>query len=81
MILLKKIEMSFCLFLGKTDAETIFGEVSDRKQDFIVDKKFDFTIFAKLVAACVTDALNRLYHQSVCELVYNKALSFFNTAK
>ena len=43
-------------------------------------KKFNFTIVAKLVAAFVTDALNCLY-QSVCELVYNKALSFFITVK
>ena len=68
------------MFLGKTDAETIFGEVSDRKQAFLDDKKFNFTIVAKLVAACITDALNCLY-QSVCELVYNKALSFFITVK
>jgi len=43
MFLLKKIfEMSFCLFLGKKDAETILGEVSDRKQTFLDDKKILF---------------------------------------
>ena len=70
------------MFLGKTDAETIFGEVSDRKQAFLGDKKIQFynSRQIKLVAACITDALNCLY-QSVCELVYNKALSFFITAK
>lgn len=31
--------MSLCLFLGKKDAETIFGEVSDRKQASLDDKK------------------------------------------
>lgn len=76
----KKFEMSFCLFLGKTDAETIFGEVSDRKQAFLDDKKIRF-YNSRQIGCRIRHRHSKPFVQSVCELVYNKALSLFITAK